>query len=135
VPGNGYWEYRNVTATGNPRVIIRFEKPLLANQYYTIEVTFAPDTEKVDTLPSKCNVQLTYTATTGKTVTKALAKNFVTNKPSEATVFSVTTPVIEGFGEAYIEITGKVGSREKDYSRILRIAQVKVTYLPTEEED
>ena len=44
-------------------------------------------------------------------------------------------PVIEGFGEAYIEIIGKVGSREKDYSRILRIAQVKVTYLPTEEED
>ena len=136
VPGNGYWEYRNVTATGNPRVIIRFEKPLLANQYYTIEVTFAPDTEKVDTLPSKCNVQLYYTATTGKTVTKALVKNFVTNKPSEATVFSVTTPVIEGFGEAYIEITGKVGSKEgKEFSRILRIAQVKVTYLPAEEED
>lgn len=136
VPGNGYWEYRNITTTGNPRVIIRFEKPLLANQYYSIEVTFAPDTEKVDTLPSKCNVQLTYTATTGKTVKKALANNFVTNKPSEATVLSVTTPVIEGFGESYIEITGKVGSRENnEFSRILRIAQVKVTYLPTEEED
>lgn len=45
-------------------------------------------------------------------------------------------PVIEGFGEAYIEIIGKVRSKEgQEFSRILRIAQVKVTYLPTEEED
>ena len=135
IPGNGYWKYSPITATGNPDVTIRFEKPLLANTAYDIEVTFAPDAEKLDTLPSKCDMKLSYTGPTGNAKATTLVKGLVTNKASEATVVSFVIPSIEGFGEAYLELSGKVKSKEKDYSRILRIAQVKVTYLPVEEED
>ena len=69
IPGNGYWKYSPTTASGNPEVKIRFEKPLLANTAYDIEVTLAPDTEKADTLPSKINVRLSYTGPTGNTKT------------------------------------------------------------------
>ena len=98
-------------------------------------MTFAPDAEKLDTLPSKCDMKLSYTGPTGNAKATTLVKGLVTNKASEATVVSFVIPSIEGFGEAYLELSGKVKSKEKDYSRILRIAQVKVTYLPVEEED
>ena len=134
VPNNCYWEYKPATPTGNPDLTIKLSKPLMANYNYTIEVMFAPDITQTDTLPSKFNLTFEYTSENGKLKRMILGKDLQTNDQL-GTVFTFDSLSVGGFGEAALEIKGRVGSRETQYSRILRIAQIKVTPLgPIEEE-
>jgi hypothetical protein len=106
----------------------------MANYNYTIEVMFAPDITQTDTLPSKFNLTFEYTSENGKLKRMILGKDLQTNDQL-GTVFTFDSLSVGGFGEAALEIKGRVGSRETQYSRILRIAQIKVTPLgPIEEE-
>lgn len=127
VPGNGYWKYAPATITGNFTATYTLTQPMLAGYNYSIEVTFAPDTEQTDTVPTKYILDLSYRDESGKKkriklATKALASQ------SECTVAAFDSIVAGGFGEALLEIKSNVLSSEKDkYSRTLRIAQIKVT--------
>lgn len=133
VPNNCYWEYKSIRVTGNPDLTIKLSKPLLANYNYTVEIVFAPDVTQIDTLPSKFNLTFEYTSENGKLKRMILGKDLQTNDQL-GTVFTFDSLSVGGFGEASLAIKGRVTSRETQYSRILRIAQIKVTPLGIKEE-
>lgn len=133
VPNNRYWEYKSIRVTGNPDPTIKLSKPLMANYNYTIEIMFAPDITQTDTLPSKFNLTFEYTSENGKLKRMILGKDLQTNDQL-GTVFTFDSLSVGGFGEASLAIKGHVTSRETQYSRILRIAQIKVTPLGIKEE-
>ena len=133
VPNNEYWAYIIRTPTGNPTVKFELDRPLLAGYKYKLEITFAPDTTVTDPLPNKYNVTLVSKSSEGQDKKYSVAKNQQT-KVLECTTVTFTDIPSEGFGNASLELAGKVGAREKGFDRILRIAQVKVTPLSPGEE-
>lgn len=134
VSNNRYWEYKPTIPTGRPVVTIKLSKPLLANYNYTIEVEFAPDVTQTDTLPSKFNITLMYIDNIGRSKGQRLGNNLLTNGQL-GTIITFDSLSVGGFGEASLEIAVKVASRETEYSRTLRIAQIKVTPLGPKEEE
>lgn len=134
VSNNRYWEYKPSTPTARPNVIVKLSKPLLADYNYTIEVELAPDVTQTDTLPSKFRVRLEYTDEEGKIRTQTLGNNLLTNDQL-GTIVTFDSLSVGGFGEASLEFSVIVTSREKEYSRSLRIAQIKAIPLGPKEEE
>lgn len=133
IPNNEYWAYAPATSTGNPKVEFELSKPLLAGYKYKVEITFAPDIAGADKLPNKYNLTLTSMSSEGKKKTYKIVTNQVTEVLECTTVTFEDIPS-EGFGNATFELAGKVGARDKAYSRILRIAQIKMTPVALIEE-
>lgn len=133
VPNNGYWKYSNVTPTGNPTINYVLPQPLLGNYTYKIEVTVAPNTELSDAelesaSPNKVSVFYYCTDADGnRKKTRLAAKVEIDTREVTTLTFDSVTAL--GFGWAELEIKGDVGAREKNYDRVLRIAQIKVTPL------
>lgn len=129
VPGDGYWKYAPARPTGATTATYTLSQPMLAGYLYTIEVAFAPDTEQVDTVPTKYAMTYCYLNERGlrkniKLATKSLASQ------NECTVVAFDSLVAGGFGVASIKVESKVSTKEiinNLYSRTLRIAQIKVT--------
>lgn len=127
VPNNRYWEYKPYSSAANPSITIKLNKPLLANYNYTIEIMFAPDITQTDTLPSKFNLTFEYTNENGKLKSLRLGQDLLTNDQL-GTVFTFDSLSVGSFGEASLGIKANVLRSNRDkYSRILRIAQIKVT--------
>ncbi len=127
VPSNGYWKYAPASSRGNVGATYALSQPMLAGYLYTIEVTFAPDTEQVDTVPTRYDITYVYLNEKGKKNRVQFARQALASQ-NECTVVTFDSLVAGGFGEASIEIKSNVPSREyKYYSRTLRIAQIKVT--------
>lgn len=135
IPNNCYWEYTGLVKTSNQYVETTFDKPLLSNYYYKIEITFAPDVTGADTLPTKYNVIFRGLNESGKEKKLMQVNNQVTNAQSVtiATLDSVSTG---NYGKASIEIKQSAARKDTEYSRILRIAQIKVTPIgPMKKDD
>lgn len=125
IPNNCYWEYKGNAKTSNQAVKIPFSQPLMSSLYYNVEITFAPDVSGADTLPTKYDVSI-YGLTK-----KNASKKIMQVRNQETNVGAVTVATLDSikvpcFGEAYVEIKQNAGRREVIYSRILRIAQIKV---------
>ena len=125
IPNNEYWEYRGYSLSSKQAVEIPFSKPLMANYYYKVEVTFAPDVTQADTLPTKSNISFYGLNESGRNARLMVNRNYLTN-PYSATVATMDSVVAGGFGEGYVEIQQGALIRETQYSRVLRISQIKV---------
>jgi hypothetical protein len=136
IPNNGYWQYTPSSSSVNPKTTFTLNKPLLSNYYHKIEVTFAPDVTLTDTLPTKYKIDFKYLNELGKTKTENIAIKQLTNV-QETTVATFDSISTGSFGEAMLIIEAQVTIREiKEYSRILRIAQIKVIPVgPIKKED
>ena len=133
VPNNEYWKYTNTSPVGNPTITYVLPNPSLGNYTYKIEVTFAPDTELSDTelenaKPNKVTISYYCREADGTKKKTQLAKK-VEIDTREVVTLTFDSVVASGFGWAELEIKGEVGAREKNYDRVLRIAQIKVTPL------
>ena len=126
IPNNEYWEYKGLATTSNQSVEIPFSQPLMANFYYNVEITFAPDVSEAETLPTKYDVSIYGSNEKGNSRKIMTVKNQVTNvgAVTVATLDSIQVPY---FGEASVEIKQTASRNDKIYSRILRISQIKVT--------
>lgn len=130
VPGNGYWVYTGSSPGTQPTVGFTLPNLLLAGQKYNIEITIAPDTEEIDTLQSVVRIQMTSMTSTGNTTTKRLNSELIYTEIDKCTIISFDSIAINGFGEASIEVASNmkpIDVKKNKYSRILRIAQIKVT--------
>lgn len=126
IPNNSYWQYTPSSSSVNPKTTFTLNKPLLANYYHKIEVTFAPDVTLTDTLPTKYRIDFKYLNELGKTKTENIAIKQLTNV-QETTIATFDSISTGSFGEAMLIIEAQVTSREiKTYSRKLRISQIKV---------
>lgn len=137
VPGNGYWRYApaNLDDKVNPSVSIPLPEYMLANYYYTIEVTLAPNTDEAETLPSKVTARLLHEGA----VASVLAQDQST-ETDKCTVLVADSIEVERLGEGVLDIssTMEFGTRRdpKDNGKflpVLRIAQIKVTPHKKEE--
>ena len=125
IPNNCYWEYKGVTISSSQAVKIPFSQPLMASLYYNVEITFAPDVSGAETLPTKYDVSL-YGLTKKNTSKKIMQVRNQETNVGAVTVATLDSIQVPCFGEAYVEITQSAKRTEKIYSRILRIAQIKV---------
>ena len=137
VPGNSYWRYApaNLNSKVNPSVRIPLPEYMLANYYYTIELTLAPNTDEAETLPSKVTARLLHEGA----VASVLAQGQST-ETDKCTVFVVDSIEVTSFDEGVLEISSAIvyGNRAdpKDNGKflpVLRIAQIKVTPHKKEE--
>ncbi len=127
VPGNGYRVFTGSSAGTQPTVEFILPNPLLAKQKYNIEITIAPDTEEIDTLQSVIKIQMT---SSGGATTKKLNSEQIYTETDKCTVISFDSIAVNGFGEASIGVASNINPvlvKRNKYSRILRIAQIKVT--------
>lgn len=136
--------YRPSTPTGNPKLTYTIKNVLSAK--YRIKVVFVPanfiNYRDTVLMPNKFNAQLYYRTEKGrKSKVLALGTNIETNPYKVDTITLVPKSAEEGVdyfefpvnefnldanSETYTQlvIQGKVGSRETDFDRVLRIDQV-----------
>lgn len=136
--------YRPSTPTGNPKLTYTIKNVLSAK--YRIKVVFVPanfiNYRDTVLMPNKFNAQLYYRTEKGrKSKVLALGTNIETNPYKVDTITLVPKSTEEGVdyfefpvnefnldanSETYTQlvIQGKVGSRETDFDRVLRIDQV-----------
>ena len=125
IPNNEYWEYHPLSKTSNQKAEIKLSKPLMASYIYNVEITLAPDVTGADTLPTKYDVIIYGLNEFGKNTKTMEVKNFITNAQS-ATITTIDSVSVGGFGEASVHIKQAASRRDTDFSRILRISQIKV---------
>jgi hypothetical protein len=135
--------YTPSTATGNPT--LTFTVPNVLSAKYRVKVVFVPanfvNYRDTVLLPNKFNATLKYRDVTGKSKSLVMGKDLTTNPLKVDTITLIPNKAEEGVDYfefpvneyllstsettmTELEIKGRVGSRETEFDRVLRIDQV-----------
>lgn len=135
--------YAPSTATGNPT--LTFTVPNVLSAKYRVKVVFVPanfvNYRDTVLLPNKFNATLKYRDVTGKSKSLVMGKDLTTNPLKVDTITLIPNKAEEGVDYfefpvneyllstsettmTELEIKGRVGSRETEFDRVLRIDQV-----------
>ena len=135
IPYNSYLRVPPITSTGNPTIGLNIPKYLHAGKEYDIYAVFVHP----DTLPYKFRIELQERQPSSESGKKGSYKrtqrsdDYINNASNSVDTCFVGRYTFLGTPDPIIQIIGRVGSREKEYSRTICIS--KICIVPVNENE